>query len=530
MPAEEDSKKFRLGYELGGLFATETDLDRLCSLVISKCRNALDCEAVSILLLDRERGELYFPYIGDERPEVVEKLKAVRIPADRGIAGAVLQSGRSENVTQADSDPRHYGEADRQSGVATSSMLAVQLRTRTEAIGVIEAVNHRSGTRFGDEDLALLEVLAEPIAIAIENARTLKRARESEEKLRAEVGALRRDLARQDRFTEIVAVSPAMFEVFGLMEGAAGSSISVLVQGETGTGKELVARAIHRSSARADAPFLAVNCAAFTETLLESELFGHRRGAFTGASSDHLGLFRAADGGTVFLDEVGDMPIAMQAKLLRVLQEGEVTPVGEVRPHKVDVRVIAATNRDLKARIAERDFREDLYYRLAGLTIQLPPLRNRREDIPLLAVRFLEAACTRHRKRMVGFSPAALTVLTQWRWPGNVRELQNEVERAVALGRPDATIEPEHLSAALRAPAQDGVTESGAAQASPAAGATGLATGSGSMALREARRSFEIRLITEALSRHGGNVTHTAAELGISRIALQKKMKELGLR
>src|SRR5262249_45860020 len=209
-----------------------------------------------------------------------------------------------------------------------------------------EVVNRRGGGPFTDDDLAFLDVLAGSIAIAIENARLWDKVTASEQRLRTQVATLRRDLARRDRFTEMIGTGTAMAEVFRLMEGAASSPITVLIEGETGTGKELVARAIHRESARADGPFLAVNCAAFQETLLESELFGHRRGAFTGATQDRRGLFEAAEKGTVFLDEAGEMPTSIQAKLLRVLEQAEVGPVGDTRPRKGEVRVVAATNRN----------------------------------------------------------------------------------------------------------------------------------------------------------------------------------------
>src|SRR6185369_9493165 len=268
-------------------------------------------------------------------------------------------------------------------------------------------------------------------------ARLYSRVKESEERLRTQVGALRRDLARRDRFSEILGTSASMAEVFRLMESAAASPIAVLVEGETGTGKELVARGIHRASARAEGPFLAINCAALPETLLESELFGHRRGAFTGAVQDHIGLFEAAAAGTLLLDEIGEMPMTMQVKLLRVLQEGEVVPLGDTRPRKIDVRVISATNRELSTEIAAHRFREDLYYRLAAFPIRIPPLRERREDIPLLADHFLAGAAERHRKWIRGIEPAALELLTRFDWPGNVRELSNELERAAALARND---------------------------------------------------------------------------------------------
>jgi transcriptional regulator with PAS, ATPase and Fis domain len=322
----------------------------------------------------------------------------------------------------------------------------------------------------------------------------------------------------------VVGTGPAMEAVFRLMTKAAASSIAVLIQGETGTGKELVARAVHAVSARGRGPFLAVNCAALPETLLESQLFGHRRGAFTGADRDRVGLFEAAHGGTIFLDEIGEMPLAMQAKLLRVLQEGEVTPLGDTKARSVDVRVVSASNRDLSTEVSERRFREDVYYRLAAFPIVLPPLRERTEDIPVLAGRFLAAAAHRHRKRILDFDPAAMACLVRFPWPGNVRELQNEVQRAVVLAEDGDRIAPTHLSPRVRE-AADGVVpeeEDVSLEASPENGPPG--------ALRGARAAFEARYIADVLRQQGGNVSRTAEVLGLSRMQLHRKLKEYGLR
>jgi transcriptional regulator with PAS, ATPase and Fis domain len=380
---------------------------------------------------------------------------------------------------------------------------------------------HDLGSAFADRiELDFLAALSGSVAVGIENARLYEQLRTSEERLRTQVGALRRDLARRDRFMEIIGTGPAMAEVFRLMESAATSPIPVLIEGDTGTGKELVARAIHRESARAEGPFLAVNCAAFQETLLESELFGHRRGAFTGATHDRRGLFEAAERGTVFLDEVGEMSAAMQAKLLRVLEEGEVTPVGDSRPRRVDVRVVSATNRNLAAEVASRRFREDLYYRLVAYPIRLPALRTRREDVPLLADHFLRIAVETHRKHIRGIEPAALERLVRHEWPGNVRELRNEIERAVTLARDGEAIGPAHLSMRLG--------ESGGDAAATAWGVA-LCGGEGP-SLLGARRAFEARYIGEVLRQEDGNVSRAAKRLRISRVMLQRKMKAYGLR
>jgi transcriptional regulator with GAF, ATPase, and Fis domain len=532
MKNSEETSRFRLLYNLACAFASRIELDELIPHVMEKCREVMDAEGASVLLLDPESDELYFPYVSDEDPEVATRLAHLRFPAGRGIAGEAIRSGHAVKVDDAAKDSRFYGGIDEKTGLTTRSLVAAPLISHKGPIGVVEVINRRTGDPFTDDDQAFIEALAGSVAVAIENARLYGRVKNSEQLLRTQVGVLRRDLARQDVFSEIIGASKPMMEVFALMESAAASWIQVLIQGETGTGKELVARGIHRASGRSEAPFIAVNCAAVPETLLESELFGHRQGAFTGAVRDQPGLFRAASGGVIFLDEVGDMPLVMQAKLLRVLEQGEVVPVGETMPRKVDVRVISATNRDLKGEVTRRTFREDLYYRMSAFPIKLPPLRERPDDIPLLAARFLTAAAERHHRRIDGFQPGTVELLMRYEWPGNVRELQNEIERSVALARENDSIGTEHFSTSIRSRS----ASASAAFATDSAGGIAKGIGGGGEPvevtgpLRDARGAFEARYIAQVLRQHDGNVSHSARSLGISRVALQKKMKEYLLR
>ncbi len=302
-----------------------------------------------------------------------------------------------------------------------------------------------------------------------------------------------------------------------LIERIAPYDLSVMVTGESGTGKEMVARAIHFESARADKVFITENCGALPDTLLESELFGYKRGAFTGAVEDRVGLFQQADGGTLFLDEIGETSPAFQVKLLRVLQEGEFRPLGSNRSVTVDVRVIAATNRDLEADVRNGRFREDLYYRLATIALHVPPLRERKADLPLLARALLDSSARTLGREMQGFSPDVLATFAAYPWPGNVRELQNEILRMVALA--DSTT----LGTALLSPRLAGTA---AVSATPTAAdwADGL---SGN--LRERMEQLELRVLTAAMARHAGNKSRAARELGLSRVGLRAKLNRYGI-
>jgi DNA-binding NtrC family response regulator/tetratricopeptide (TPR) repeat protein len=312
-----------------------------------------------------------------------------------------------------------------------------------------------------------------------------------------------------------ICASAAMARVIEQIQRLQGNDLTVLITGESGTGKELVARAIHLGSLRAGGMFLPYNCTTTTRELADSQLFGHRRGSFTGAVNDQPGLIRTAAGGTLFLDEIGDVPLEVQPKLLRFLEEGEIMPVGETRPLRVDVRVIAATNADLEQRVAEGRFREDLYYRLSVIRIHVPPLRERREEIPHLSALFLREACERLVKPGVQLGSETLELFSQHWWPGNVRQLRNEIQRAVAMSPPDSTISPEHLSPDLAA-------------ARTSTAATGSGRSHASATLGAAVERLEKDMIRSALERTSGNISETARLLGLTRRGLYLKLKRLG--
>jgi transcriptional regulator with PAS, ATPase and Fis domain len=325
----------------------------------------------------------------------------------------------------------------------------------------------------------------------------------------------------------IVGRSAPMLALFRTLDRIRNSDATVLILGENGTGKELVACSIHQQSRRAGRPFVATNCSAFNDNLLESELFGHKRGAFTGAVSDKPGLFEVANGGTFFLDEVGDMSPALQVKLLRVLEEGEFLPVGGTEPKHVDVRIIAATNRDLAAMVKRGTFREDLYYRLHVVTVRVPPLRERRDDIPLLVEHFLTKLAQRTRQEKKLLTPRALERLVAHDWPGNVRELQNEMERLWVLSGEDRVIDVDLLSPTIGR--RSAASPQPAADAPPRTAAPDPIPPGLPRTLPEAVETLERRMIAEELRRARGNKTKAAQALGISRRNLIRKVQAYGL-
>jgi Nif-specific regulatory protein len=418
------------------------------------------------------------------------------------LSQTILNQVLEDGVAVLSNDVKEDGTLNSAESLVASRVrcaMAVPVALHERLFGVLHVDASRPDARFDQDQLELITAIGSIAAIALDNADHIAQLKQENELLKEELNV---------QF-DMVGSAAAMQPVFQFIARVAPRDTTVLVWGESGTGKELVARAIHRNSSRADKPFVAINCAAITETLLESELFGHEKGAFTGAVAQKRGKLEAADGGTVFLDEIGELAPTLQAKLLRVLQEREFERVGGTKPLKANIRVVAATNRNLLEMSKRREFREDLYYRLNVVSVKLPALRERREDIPALAQFFVERASERIGRRIEGISAKARSYLIQYDWPGNVRELENTMERAVVLGMAD-TIQPEDLPDVIL----DG-------PGPPEESASSLHA-----AVREAKK----RAVVQALSETNGVQAEAAKILGVHPVHLSRLLKTLGIK
>jgi transcriptional regulator with GAF, ATPase, and Fis domain len=469
------------------------DYDAMLDAVVRLSMEALGADRGFLVL--RRGGALEFKVL---RNWSRDELQEGKEPISRAILKELFRQGEPLLVPDALSDPRY---ARRQSVLAFQirSVLAAPLQAEARIGGALVLESTREERLFGPRELVLFRDILELSSEALESC--LNRV-----VLEQRNALLERDfLARYD-FPGIVTRDPSFLKLLQTVAQVAPSSLPVLVQGPSGVGKELIVRALHLNSARAKRPFLTINCGAISPQLLESELFGHVRGAFTGASVDKAGLIPLADTGSVFLDEVGELPRELQPKLLRTLQFGEVQPVGSARTHTVDVRFLAATNRDLAQDVEAGRFREDLYYRLNAVTLQVPALRERPDDILPLFQHFLaEAAASADRTSLPEVTPQLERVLLQYRWPGNVRELENEAYRLLTLTPPELPLSVDRLSSRIL----DAVSR-------------GLAEAAGGA-------DRERELIELHLKLAGGNRTHAARSLGLSREGLRKKMKRHGL-
>lgn len=484
-----DNNHFEALSEIALTINTIFDPDELFERVLEVAVETLEAER-GFVLLHKPADDVLFEVRAQYNISEDQLGDIVRISTS--VVREVLDTGRPVLVFETESDDK-YGSSESIIIEKIQSIACVPLRRKQQQIGAVYLDSVTKRGRFTPDNLPFLSAVANQAAVALENAELYQSLRDENRRLRSEV-------QRMHGFDGIIGQSAAIREVFETMTRVLDTRATVMLSGESGTGKELVARAIHYNGERKDEPFVAVFCGSLPETLLESELFGHKKGSFTGATSDKKGLFEAANGGTIFLDEVSELSPRMQTSLLRVLQGGEIKRVGDESTRRVDVRIISATNRPLKELIRENEFREDLYYRLNTIEIVLPPLRQRRTDVPLLANHFLDMYATGSRDYVSGFAPDAVDALRAYPWPGNVRELENCIERAVVLARGDLIAVED-----LRLPVDDEML--------PAE--TGLP-------LKEVER----RYVLQTMDAYDGNVTATAEALGVSRRWLHYRLKE----
>jgi len=479
--------------EVASSFAGMRESRPLLELIAEQATKMLDCDRASIFIWDREHKQVVAcPALGVEG-------RTLRLPDDTGVVGVVIHGGKTIRVDDTSTDPRFSEKVDKQSGYSTRNLLCTPLRDRAgQVLGAFEVMN-RHGGPFSTEDEETLSHLATQATVAIQN--TLER----EQLIRS-----RENLAQQvTRGVQIIGESPAILALRSTIERLAMTDLPVLILGESGTGKEVVAQALHYQGSRADQPFVAVNCAAIAETLLESELFGHEKGAFTDAHATRQGKFELAEGGTLFLDEIGDMSLGGQAKLLRVLEQKVITRVGGSQTIPINVRVVAATNANLVEKVRDRKFREDLYYRLSVVTQNLLPLRERPEDVTPLAQHFLKGFCLQARRAMLQFTAEAKRGLQSHAWPGNVRELRNLMERIAFLCRGDK-IELDDL-AFIHSPDHHARPDEPALD----------------IGLAEATQQFQQDYIRRVIKRVQGNMSEAARLMGLHRSNLYRKMRQL---
>ncbi|MFN0198097.1 MAG: sigma 54-interacting transcriptional regulator [Planctomycetaceae bacterium] len=485
-------ERLRSTLHIASSLSTTRETQPLLELIAREATRLLDCDRASIFIWDREHHQVI------ACPALGVASGTLRLPDNAGIVGEVLRTQRTIQVDDPYHDARFNQSVDKASGYVTRNLLCGPLKDgQGRLIGAFEAINKNTGL-FSEEDHESLEELGIQAAIALQNAKEYEQLTRSRAQLTAQV----------TQGVQIIGESPAITALRSTVDRLATTDLPVLILGESGTGKEVVSQALHYLGPRSSNPFIAVNCAALTDTLLESELFGHEKGAFTDAHESRQGKFELAEGGTLFLDEIGDMSPNGQAKLLRVLEQKTVTRVGGSATIPVNVRVVAATNRKLNEVVREKKFREDLYYRLSVVTLDLPALRDRPEDILLLAEFFMEKFCRQANRRRLTISAEAKKRLQSHGWPGNVRELRNLMERLAFLTNHDQ-VEAEDLAFIL-SPARESALDFSSN--------TGLAN---------ATKKFQQEFIRRSIERMRGNMSEAARLLGLHRSNLYRKMRQL---
>jgi len=490
------------------------ELNHIMSIILTELTKATDADQGVISMVSRLGEDALRTVVRNNQPRSDE----LPFKISQSLAGWVLSHKQLLRVDDLDADSR-FGDLNSDNG-RHKSAICCPLLVRDEAVGIVALVRSSAKPAFTEDQCRLTGILAAQSAQILANAKLLTELASKNEllemtlqKTQEENAQLRTELQTGFAFERIIGNSPGMRKVLTLASKFCVNDSPVLITGETGTGKELIARAIHGNSGRRGKPFVVKNCGIKTESLLESELFGHVKGAFTGADRDKPGLFREAQNGTIFLDEIGDAPLSTQAAILRVIQHGEIRPVGSSKTEMVNVRVLSATNKNLKEEIARGNFREDLFYRLNTFTIEIPPLRERRDDIPLLVTHCLVGLRVKIGNPDLSVTSEALDTLIRYDWPGNVRQIEHELERAAVVCNPSSSVELHHLSPEIL----DAVAES-----------PGLGAPHGQ--LRLAVEKLERSLITAALSENDNNIMRTADVLGLTRKGLKDKMSRYGMR
>lgn len=476
---------------VGGLVGQEVNLDAFLHELVDRVSRSMQADRGTLYLVDFARQEVF------SRAAHLPELKQIRLKLGHGVAGHVARDGGVVNIPTTNEEQRFNPDIDKLTGYRTRSVLAVPLMNAQGTVfGVLQVLNKLGGGRFDGEDEARLSSIATQVSEALQKTSLYTELLRAKQQPQQAVGYF---------FNNVIGESAPMRALYKTIQKTAPTEATVLLRGESGTGKELFARAVHVNSRRRDQPFVKVDCAALPAALIENELFGHEKGAYTGAETRQPGKFEAANGGTVFIDELGELPLAVQGKLLRVLQDRELERVGGTQTVKVDVRIVAATHRDLPAMVKDGRFRADLYYRIKVVELSLPPLRSRGpEDLERLARHFVaKAARTHHLAKEPVLGAEALARLQAWTWPGNVRELENSIESAVVLC--DGEVLPEHLS----------LPDLTRVSITPVPFSKDVLT------LAEVER----RHILAVLDRAGGNRSEAAKLLGIGRNTLQRKLK-----
>jgi formate hydrogenlyase transcriptional activator len=488
--------------QLSQALLANMDVRKLLGAISTSLGEVIPHDAATLGLYDRATGGLLVQFLGADDDDT--RRSDVRLPVEGSPAGEAFRT-REPVVLERMEGSRFSAESMRHlTDLGMHSGCWAPLVHRGEAIGTL-AVASRLELGFSQRDATMLREVADQVAMAVSNAVAFRQIAELRDRLRQEKQYLEEEINLEKRFDDIVGESTGLRQVLKEIETVAPTNATVLIQGETGTGKELLARDIHRLSPRKDHTFVKVNCAAIPAGLLESELFGHEKGAFTGAISQKIGRLELAHQGTLFLDEIGDLPLELQPKILRALQEKEFERLGSTRTIPVDVRIIAATNRELGKMVAEKQFRSDLYYRLRVFPITIPPLRERREDIPLLVRYFVDRHARQLNRKITNISSDVMQALTRWDWPGNIRELDNFLERAVILSTgPELRAPLSELIAPEQIPAQNSFTS------------------------QSAEREHILRALRETKGMIGGP-DGAAVRLGLKRTTLNSKLKKLGI-